>query len=140
MFDSIIFDLNPYFGYSATFVYSICILCEFAILLDVHILLTPQEEEVHSSSCGNRCTHLPVHSSKRSTLCLSLYQYASVIHEKRLQDKLLHHCSSQCRLLIVIDELDPFHQKLHHMSTLRGSIVQHKQGIQLRYGGCYEIK
>ena len=44
---------------------SVCILCEFAMLLDVYILLSPQEEEVHSSSCGNRCTHLAAHSSKR---------------------------------------------------------------------------
>ena len=41
---------------------SVCILCEFAILLDVYILLFPQEEEVHSSSCGNRCKHLAAHS------------------------------------------------------------------------------
>ena len=39
MFGSIIFDWNPYFGYSATFVY-FSILCEFAILLDVYIHFT----------------------------------------------------------------------------------------------------
>ena len=44
---------------------SVWILCEFVMLLDVYILLSPQEEEVHSSSCGNRCTHLAAHSSKR---------------------------------------------------------------------------
>ena len=38
------------------------------MLLDVYILLSPQEEEVHSSSCGNRCTHLAAHSSKRLNL------------------------------------------------------------------------
>ena len=26
------------------------------------------------------------------------------------------------------------------MSTLRGPIIQHKQGIQLRYGGYYDTK
>ena len=52
MLDSIIFDLNPYFGHSVTF--SVCILCEFAVLLDAYILLSPKEEEVLSSSCGNR--------------------------------------------------------------------------------------
>ena len=41
------------------------ILCEFAMLLDVYILLSPQEEEVHSSSRGNRCTHLAAYSPKR---------------------------------------------------------------------------
>ena len=60
MFDSIIFDLNPYFGHSATFAF---ILYEFAMLLDVYILLSPQEEEMLSSS-GNRCTHLVAHLSK----------------------------------------------------------------------------
>ena len=32
MFDSIIFDLNPYFGYNTVY-----ILCEFAMLLDRYI-------------------------------------------------------------------------------------------------------
>ena len=41
MFDSIIFNyLSPYFGYSATFI-SVSILCEFAMLLDVYIILHP---------------------------------------------------------------------------------------------------
>ena len=43
----------------------VSIFCEFDMLLDVYILLSPQEEEVHSSSSGNRCTHLAAHSSKR---------------------------------------------------------------------------
>ena len=43
---------------------SVCILYQFAILLDVCILLSPQEEDVHSSSCWNRCKHLAAHSSK----------------------------------------------------------------------------
>ena len=34
-------------------------------MLDVHILLSPQEEGMHSSSCGNRCAHLAAHSPKR---------------------------------------------------------------------------
>ena len=46
MFNSITFHSNPYFGYSATFVY----LCGFAMLPDVYILLSPQEKEVDSSS------------------------------------------------------------------------------------------
>ena len=44
---------------------SVSILCEFAMLPDVYILLFPQEEEVHSSSMRDRCKHLAVHSSKR---------------------------------------------------------------------------
>ena len=31
------------------------ILCKFAMVPDVSILLPPQEEEVHSSSWGDRC-------------------------------------------------------------------------------------
>ena len=65
MFDRKIFDSNPYFSFSAI---SVCIHCELAMLLDVYILLSPQEEEVHSSSCGNRCTHRAAHSSKRLNL------------------------------------------------------------------------
>ena len=38
--------------------------------------------------------------------------------------------------MIVIDELGPFHIELHQTSTLRGSIIQHKHGIQLCYGVC----
>ena len=65
MFDSIIFYLNPYFGYSTTFVYFSLHLCKFATLLYMYILLSPQEEEVHSSSYGKRCAYLEVHLSKR---------------------------------------------------------------------------
>ena len=35
------------------------------MLLEVYILLSPQEEEVDVSSCGNRFTHLAAHLSKR---------------------------------------------------------------------------
>ena len=50
MLDSITFYSNPYFSYSATFVYSVSILCELAMLSDVYILLSPKKEVVHSSS------------------------------------------------------------------------------------------
>ena len=65
MFDSIIFDWNPYFGYNTTFVnfslnpMRICYATRF-----VHFTV-PQEGEVHCSSCANRSTHLVAHSSKR---------------------------------------------------------------------------
>ena len=42
------------------------ILCEFAIVLGVHILLSPQEKKMRSSSGGHRCTHSAVHFSKIS--------------------------------------------------------------------------
>ena len=61
MFDSIIFGSNPFLAIEPLSFISVCILCEFAMLLDVFILLTPEEEEVHFSSCGNRCTHLAAH-------------------------------------------------------------------------------
>ena len=38
---------------------------EFAMLLDLYILLPPQEEEVHSSSWVDRCTLPAAHWSKR---------------------------------------------------------------------------
>ena len=44
---------------------SVSILCEFARLPDVYILLSPQEEDVQSSSRGKRFTHLTTHPSKR---------------------------------------------------------------------------
>ena len=40
------------------------ILRKLAIPPDVYILLSPQEEEVHFSSRGDRCAHLEAHSSK----------------------------------------------------------------------------
>ena len=61
MFDSMAFHSNPYFGSSATFI-SVSIFCEFSMLPDVYILLPPQEEEVHYSSLGERCTHLEAQS------------------------------------------------------------------------------
>ena len=85
MFDSIIFDLNPYFSYSATFVYfSLHPLWICYAARCVHF--TVPSRGVHSSFWGNRCTHLAAHSSKR----LNPLSYASVIHQKtKLQDKLL---------------------------------------------------
>ena len=41
------------------------ILCEFAMVPFVYLLLSLHEEEVHSSSWVDRCTHLAAHSSKR---------------------------------------------------------------------------
>ena len=37
----------------------------------------------------------------------------------------------------LIDELGQFHEQLCQRSTLRGPIIQHKQGIQLCYGGLW---
>ena len=51
-FDSITFHSNLFI--------SVSVLCEFAMLPDVYILLSPQDEEVHSFSWGNRCTHLHI--------------------------------------------------------------------------------
>ena len=63
MFDSIIFDLNSYFDYSATFVYfSLHPLWIYYAARCVHFT---QEQEVLSSFGGNRCTHLAPDSSKR---------------------------------------------------------------------------
>ena len=43
----------------------VSIVWEFAILRDVYVLLSSQEEEVHSSSLGDRCTRLADYLSKR---------------------------------------------------------------------------
>ena len=65
MFDGITFHSNLNLVITPFSFISVSILCEFAMLPDVYILLPPQEEEVHSSSWGNRCTHMAAHSSKR---------------------------------------------------------------------------
>ena len=45
---------------------SVCLsVCEFAMVPGVYILLSPQEEEVYSSSWGQRYIHSAAHSSKR---------------------------------------------------------------------------
>ena len=44
---------------------SIGVLCEFAMVPGVYVLLFPHEEEVHSSSWGDKCAHLAAYSSKR---------------------------------------------------------------------------
>ena len=56
---------------SAILLISVNVLCELAMLPDVYflLLLSPQEEEVHSSSWGDRCTHLEAHSSERLNRC-----------------------------------------------------------------------
>ena len=68
IFDSIIFHSNPYLPIPQLSFILVSIVCEFAMLPDVYILLSPQEEEVHTSSCGNRSAHLAAHSSKRLNL------------------------------------------------------------------------
>ena len=112
---------------------SVSILCEYAMLPDVYILLSPQEEEVHWFSWGNRCTHLAALSSKKikhfACHYISMHRYYTKKND----------CKANCfvigppsvLLLIVIDELGLFHQYLHQMFTLRESIIQDKQGIQL---------
>ena len=49
------------------------VFCEFAMVPVVYILLSPQEEEVHYSSCGYRCTHSAANSSKDLNLCLTFH-------------------------------------------------------------------
>ena len=60
MFDSISFHQIFILAIASLLFISVRILYEFAMLPDVYILVFHQEEEVHSSSWGNRCTHLAV--------------------------------------------------------------------------------
>ena len=73
------------------------------MLPDVYILLSPQEE-------GS--THLEAHLSKklRALSVIILVCLGNTLKKTSLQDKLLYCWSSKYRLLIVIDELGPFHQ------------------------------
>ena len=41
------------------------VLCQFALVPGRYILLSTQEEEVHSSYWGHKCTHAAAHLSKR---------------------------------------------------------------------------
>ena len=41
------------------------ILCEFAMVPGVYILLSPQEDDVQYTSGGHLCTHIGAHPSKR---------------------------------------------------------------------------
>ena len=54
--------------FKTTDLYTVYLFSEYAMLLDLYVLLSLQEEEVLSSSYGNRCTHLAAHSSKRLNL------------------------------------------------------------------------
>ena len=69
---------------------SVSILCEFAMLPDMHILSSQQEEQVHYSSWGYRCTHLEAYSSKSlSHLSVIILVCPDNTYKIRLQDKLL---------------------------------------------------
>ena len=73
---------------------SVSIFCEFAMMPDVYILLSCQEEEVHSFSGEDICTHLEAHSSKRLN---SLSVIMLVCLGNTLKNKtncFLRHCSS----------------------------------------------
>ena len=120
---------------------SVNIFWEFAMLPDVYILLSPQEEEVHSSSWGNRCIHLAAHPSKiLNLLSVIILVCFGNTQKTRLQYKLLRYWYSWCRLLIVIDELGHFINSFIKRLTVRGWIIQQKQVIQLCYGVCYDTK
>ena len=66
---------------------SVSILCELAMLPGVYILLSSQEEQMHSSSWQDICKHW---SKRLNPLSVIIFCY--VIHKKtRLKDKLLRH-------------------------------------------------
>ena len=74
---------------------SVSILCEFAMLPEMYLLLFPQEEEVHSSSWVDRCICLTAHSSKRlDPLSVIILACLGNTLKTTLQDKLLPHWSS----------------------------------------------
>ena len=50
---------------ASLFIILVSILCKFALVADVFILLLNQEEKVHSSFWRDRCAHLAAHSWKR---------------------------------------------------------------------------
>ena len=119
MFQSITFHSNPYFGYSATFIL-VSILCEFAMLRDVYILLFAKEEELHSSSSGTRWTHLAAHSSKRLN---PLPVIILVCLDNTQKNKNARQAASSlvllvCRLLIVIDKFNTI-SHLEFMSYIK---------------------
>ena len=66
MFDSVIFDLNPYFGYSATFLYfSLHPLRISYAARCVHFNVPSGRRGVlFFLSCGRRCAHLAALLSK----------------------------------------------------------------------------
>ena len=57
----------------------------------VYILLSPQEEEVHSSSWGHRCTDTAVHSTKifkpLSVIILPCQGYCLIEKKKKKEKK-----------------------------------------------------
>ena len=60
---------NSYIGNSTIFLYfswyPLLSVCEFATVPGVYILLSLQEQELHSFSLGQRCTHSVAHSLER---------------------------------------------------------------------------
>ena len=94
MFDTITSHLILILAIALLLFISVSILCKSAMLPDVKILQSPQEEEVHSWSLREQMyTSGSTFIKKiKSFVCLSLYWYALVVHKKtRLQDKLLRH-------------------------------------------------
>ena len=56
------------------------VLCELAMVPGVYTLLSPQEEEIHFSSWGHRCTYSAAHPLKRVKF-LSAVIYGKVYAE-----------------------------------------------------------
>ena len=71
-FDIITFHSDPYLAIAPLSFISVSILFKFAMLPDVFILLSPQEEKVHSSEGID--IHIWQHIHQENLiLCLSLY-------------------------------------------------------------------
>ena len=99
MFDSIVFNLNPFFSYSATFLYfglNPLLICYAA-----------------------RYLNLTLPSGRTGALFLWEQMYTSDSPSSKIlnpyismhwQGKILHHWSSCRRPLIAIDAMSPFHQ------------------------------
>ena len=73
--------------------------CEFAMMPGMFILLCPQEEEVHSSSWGHRCTHLPEQSSKRfKPLTVTILLWDDIVELKKSTKKEFNCVYGACNL------------------------------------------
>ena len=72
------------------------VICEFAMVPGVYILLSPQEEEIHYPSSGHKCAHSAAHSPKIFKHLFTSCYYAKVVVNWKKHKQEIQLCYSAC--------------------------------------------
>ena len=100
---------------------SVTILCEFAMVPDVYILLPLLEEEMHASFWGYRCSHLAAHSSKRLDP-LSVIKFFCLGSTSKSKTA-IQHCFAKCLGQFIYNFIRSLHYEDEHNTNKKFNCV-----------------